>query len=437
MQKGVSSMESMTKEQQFNLKLFPYYKMVSWDLLFYYAINFLFLTTIKGLSASEVLFTDAFYPIFKLVLQFVLVGLIDKLKFRKSILLANIVNAFSILVLILGDGIPCVIFSWFLMAFGYTIKDICDANLLYSFIPKSEKRNNIFSQVDGKGSSLYYYLDAISSLATGFLFVIHGYLPMIICFSFCTIGAILAYQFKPVEDNNIESSNLSSESQSLKTFFRNIKHSFLFIFHSNRLKGLLLCSALFYTLLNMLSTLNSSLLVDLHFPEKYYGVLFGLLEMVAAFSAKKQSTYHKKLRNRTLTYFAMFLSIPLIFLGLFINIGLPYEILLICTFLVFAIRSIIKGPYFTLIHRYLSSFSTPKLGTRIYSADIICSSLCRSLFSLFASWLLSFTTTSYVFIIIGCIFTLLFIFLLDYMKTRVGLKPEEYKKSDIEFVELK
>lgn len=428
--------QPMTKQQQFNLKLFPFYKMVSWDLLFYYAISFLFLTTTKGLSASDVLFADAFYTLFKLILQFALVKLIDKLKFRKSILLANILNAGSILVLILGNGVSCVIFSNFLMAFGYTIKDLCESSMLHSFIPKGEKKNSIFAKVDGKGSSFYYYLDAISSFATGFLFVINGYLPMILCFSFCVIGAILAYQFKPV---TIEIPNNSDEEEKKSSygFFKDLKHSFHFIIHSSRLRGLILFSAFFYTLLNLLSTLNSSLLVDLQFPEKYYGVLFGILEIMSALSVKNQNWYHKALKNRTLTYFAMFLSIPLIFLGLFINTGLPYGFLLVCTFLVFSLRYIIKGPYLTLIHRYLSSFSTPKLGTRIYSIDILCNSILRSLFSLFASWLLSFTSTSYAFIIIGCIFTIVFIFLLDYMKTRVGLKPEEYKKSDIEFAELK
>lgn len=429
-------MEQMTKEQQFNLKLFPFYKMVSWDLLFYYAIQFLFLNTIKGLTASEILFADAFYPIFKLILQFSLVRLIDKLNFRKSILLANIANATSILVLILGNGIGCVIFSWFLMAFGYTIKDTCESSMLHSFIPKTEKKNSIFARIDGKGSSLYYFFNAISYIATGFLFVINGYLPMILCFTFCVIGAIFAYQFKPIEENSNFTSDDTS-SQSIRSFAKDIKHSFRFIFRSNRLRSLLMFSALFYTLLSVLSTLNSSLLVDLNFPEKYYGVLFAVLEILAALSVKMQDSYHKKLKNKVLTYFAMFLSIPLIFIGLLVNANLPYKFLIVCTFIVFTARYVIKGPYLTLIHRYLSSFTTPKIGTRIYSADIICSSICRSLFSLLASWILSITNTATAFIILGCIFTILFIFLLDYMKTRVGLKPEEYKKSDIEFIELK
>ena len=53
----------VTKEER-NIKIYPAYKMLSWDLLFYYSINFIFLTQIKGISASNVLFAEACYPVF-------------------------------------------------------------------------------------------------------------------------------------------------------------------------------------------------------------------------------------------------------------------------------------------------------------------------------------------------------------------------------------
>jgi len=58
-----------SKNMSYNMKIFPIYKGLSWDALFYYAIEFLFLTSIKGLSAAQVLFVDAFYPIFKFILE--------------------------------------------------------------------------------------------------------------------------------------------------------------------------------------------------------------------------------------------------------------------------------------------------------------------------------------------------------------------------------
>lgn len=39
--------EEKQRMRKINMKLFPIHKMLSWDLLFYYTINFLFLTQVK------------------------------------------------------------------------------------------------------------------------------------------------------------------------------------------------------------------------------------------------------------------------------------------------------------------------------------------------------------------------------------------------------
>ena len=51
--------------------------MLSYDLLFYYIISFLFFTEVKGMTASEILFMDSFYPFFKLIFKPILIFYID------------------------------------------------------------------------------------------------------------------------------------------------------------------------------------------------------------------------------------------------------------------------------------------------------------------------------------------------------------------------
>ena len=46
-----------------NTKLYPIYKMISWDLLFFYAIIFLYLVQVKNLSAPQVLLAEALYNV--------------------------------------------------------------------------------------------------------------------------------------------------------------------------------------------------------------------------------------------------------------------------------------------------------------------------------------------------------------------------------------
>ena len=55
------------KDKQINVNLYTRYKTFSWDVLFYYAIIFLFFTQTKGINAADVLLAESFYPIFKMV----------------------------------------------------------------------------------------------------------------------------------------------------------------------------------------------------------------------------------------------------------------------------------------------------------------------------------------------------------------------------------
>ena len=81
--------EEKQKMRKRNMKLFPIYKMLSWDLLFFYTINFLFLTQVKNISAAEVVLTDSFYALFVMILQIPINIIIAFLGKKKSLVLGN------------------------------------------------------------------------------------------------------------------------------------------------------------------------------------------------------------------------------------------------------------------------------------------------------------------------------------------------------------
>ena len=67
-----------------NAELYPIYKMFSWDLLFFYSVEFLFYTVTKGVTASEVLMIFAIYLIFKVLCQLPAIVIVDCIGKRKS-----------------------------------------------------------------------------------------------------------------------------------------------------------------------------------------------------------------------------------------------------------------------------------------------------------------------------------------------------------------
>ena len=347
----------------YNMKIFPIYKALSWDALFYYAIEFLFLTGIKGLTAAQVLFTDAFYPLFKFVLEIPSSIIVNKLGKRRSLILGNLFVAGYILCLILATNMYMVIFAWFLSAFGYALKGLTESNLLYDSIPKSDKRGEQFSKIDGRASSFYYYFDAISAISTGFLFVINGYLPMILSFIICIIALLLSFNFK-----DVDSSSEEEPAPSVKNILLDLKQASKFIFKSNRLRSLIIFDAFFCAFLSMYSTLRSSILTDINLPEQYFGIVYAILQLVSGIASANQNKFHNRYRNRTLSVFATRSTISFIIIGIAPLIGLNFGLTLEIILLMMVLQYAIKGPYRTLSLRYLNNFTTSNMRTKFYIA---------------------------------------------------------------------
>ncbi len=73
---------------------------------------------------------------------------------------------------------------------------------------------------------------------------------------------------------------------------------------------------------------------------------------------------------------------------------------------------------------------------KILTASNIIEGIIASLVSFLGAGLLTFTNTSNACIIIGATSFIILILLLEYMNSHVGLKPEEYKESEINFKEV-
>lgn len=414
----------LDEKKEYNQKLFPYYKMFSWDLMFYYVISFMFLTTVKGFNASQILLIDAFYTLSKFLLQIPLVGVVDKLGKRKSLIIANISVALYMLLILFAVNIYMVILAGFFGAFGFLIKSLSESSLLYDSIPESPNRNKLFAKIEGKGGAFFFSLEAITSCLAGFLFAISPYLPVLLASIFCMISAFLAFRFNEIVPN--VHSSLSS-----KQYHKNLKQSFRFIMKSKRLRSLILFLGVSYGFINLLVTLRKSLFYDIEVPVEHMGIFFAVLGIFSSIASARQNQFHQKYRNKTLTVLTIMLVSSCLLAGLVVILKLPYLITLVLVLLAFAIQYIVKGFYFTFNKKYLNSFSTADLRTKIYSVNNLFEAICSTIASFASSQLLKITSTAYAFIIISLVFCILLVLILDYMKTRVGLKPEEYKKDDI------
>lgn len=437
--------KNIAKYRKQNQKLYKIYKMISWDLLFYYAISFLFLNQEKGLSTSQIIFADAFYPLFKLILQIPSTILIEKLGKRNSLILGNLSLAVYILIVMgLSNTLGYIIANIF-CAIGFTIKGTAESNLLYDSIENTEKRRTIFSKIDGFGSALYYYFDAITAVCSGFLFVVNAYIPMTLCLVCTVLSMLLSFQFKDIPTDSQASTDEDNENphkhlpffKQISFYIKDLRQAFKFILRSNRLRALIIFNAVFVSLISLIITLRRSVLTELNMPNAYFGIVFAIYGLVAGFASNSSAKIQKSLGNQTLSFLSVFYCTSLILAGLVaILVGLPAFLIYFLVLTLFTVHSIITGPYYTLIKQYLGSFSTSSMRTKITSANLLVESITRTLISFVVSYLTDHVSSAISTLILGIVFLIVLLFVLSYMKSRVGLKPEEYPESDVKFNEL-
>ena len=221
-------MEETNKEnlekKNINIKLFPIYKMISWDLLFFYSIIFLYLVQVKNLSAPQVLLAEALYNVAVILFLIPSGKIVDKIGKKNSVIIANICVSIAIMIILIMNKIYHLIIAYSIMAFGYSIKTIAENIILYDSIPSGPRRGRIFSLIDGKASSYYYYIDAITSMATGFLYVVNPYIPIVMCLVMCIISTILSCKFEHT-NNRSKSKTENEQKVTLKEAFNHVKNS--------------------------------------------------------------------------------------------------------------------------------------------------------------------------------------------------------------------
>lgn len=429
----MATKEENQKMRKVNMRIFPTYKKLAWDYLFFYTIDFLFLTQIKGISSSDVVLKSTFYAFFSIILQIPANVVVEFLGRKNSLILGNVLNCFYMVIIMLSRNLFDLIFAELISAIAFSIKNIAEPSLLNESIPPSRYKGKIYSRISGKGAAGYYLFNAISKIIAGFLFAINGYLPVICSLIILIVSVILSLGFiEPLQKKKRKDSEVTGQKQ-----LKEVKEGFTYVLKSERLKALILSAALIASILSILSNYYVSLFEELKISSVAIGIIAAIAGLASSYASKIQMKFHNKFRNKSLTLIALLLSISTIISGISGLKTNQYIFLLAIIILGNLIYNFGQGIYYTIIEKYLRNFTNEKIDTKIFAVKNLFGGVFRVVTGLFASFLLDKTTTANSMIIIGIIFTLVFILTEKYMENRVGLKPEEYSKEETKYDELK
>lgn len=99
----------------------------------------------------------------------------------------------------------------------------------------------------------------------------------------------------------------------------------------------------------------------------------------------------------------------------------------------YVIKKATASIWYILESKYLKNFTTEEMRNKITFTYEIIGGIAASTCSILGGLLLKIINVENAFLIVGLASLACMIVVLDYMRKRFGLKPEEYKKEDIEF----
>ena len=192
-------------------KIYPFLVGLSDDLMFWAAINTIFLTIVKGFTASQISMLVAIASFSSIIFERTMFIIIKRIGNLRSFRVGLVMLLLAAIIITFTKNIFSVAIGFIIYYLAYYFTNM--SNVILKRNLKAINCENDFAKIQSKTSLIYATATMIISFIVGFLFNINNYLPMIMCILICIINLYLSrylYEYKDkkimIEDNN-ENSN--------------------------------------------------------------------------------------------------------------------------------------------------------------------------------------------------------------------------------------
>lgn len=190
----------MDKKINRYIKIYPWFSGLTGDLLFYIAVDTLFLTIVKEFTASEIVSILSISQLVGIALQFPLLFVMKKIGNTASIRIGALLLLLSALLTTVGK-------TYFLVLLGRIFHDAsgimksASVVALENNLDVAEKRDD-FIRIRTSANTVYSLITMLISFVASYMFSLNPYFPMIGCITTCTIGFVLSLLIKDCSDYN-------------------------------------------------------------------------------------------------------------------------------------------------------------------------------------------------------------------------------------------
>ena len=146
----------MEQEKMTNFnKIFPWYAGLSGDLLFWVAIDTLFLTVVKNFNASQIVSLTTISLVTCTVLQIPLLKAIKKIGNTNSVRLGSLLLLISSLLLTFGQNYIVIVLGKVIYEIAFTFQNMANAVLKNNL--ELQDRSDEYIKIKTKSNTFVYY----------------------------------------------------------------------------------------------------------------------------------------------------------------------------------------------------------------------------------------------------------------------------------------
>ena len=185
--------------KKFN-KLFPWFAGLSGDLLFWVAIDTLFLTVVKKFTASQIVSLTSISLIACILLQLPLLNIIKKIGNTKSVRLGSMFLLLSSILLTFGTNYIMIVIGKICYEIAFTFQNMINAVLRNNL--EIQDKTNEYIKYRTNANTIYAVVTMIISFVASIMFNLNNYLPMIGCITSCLICFILSFYMVDYSNND-------------------------------------------------------------------------------------------------------------------------------------------------------------------------------------------------------------------------------------------
>lgn len=151
-------------------KIFPWYNGLSSDLLFWVAIDTLFLTVVKKFNAAQIVSLTTLSMITCIILQVPLLKIIKKIGNTNSVKLGTLFLLISSILLTFGKNYISIVLGKIFYEMAFTFKNMANAILKNNL--ELQQKSEDYIKIQTKSNTIYAVVTMIISFVASILFLI-------------------------------------------------------------------------------------------------------------------------------------------------------------------------------------------------------------------------------------------------------------------------